>query len=102
MSPQVVEVDVLECRYVGALEDHGAGMAGEEVDFSSAKVGLKLKEMTSYLGIAEDEPHLFWIGELALLAKFPPHWRQYKDEEGHAYFHNHATNVTSWQHPRDG
>jgi YD repeat-containing protein len=69
---------------------------------TSAKVGVKLKEMCTYMGIGADERHLFWIAELALLAKLPPHWRQYKDEEGNAYFHNHATNVTSWTHPRDG
>ena len=84
------------------LRKAGEMAESDDVNFSNAKVGLKLKEMTSYMGIAEDEPHLFWIAELALLAKLPPHWRQYKDEEGHAYFHNHATNVTSWQHPRDG
>ena len=114
-------------------------------DFSSHKVGLKLKDMCAYMGISDDERHLFWVAELALLAKLPPYWKQvfatcvppvsacsssastylrttgwhlavplycvtkrlklcrlqYKDEEGHAYFHNHATNVTSWTHPRD-
>ena len=78
-----------------AAHGHAVGGAG-------AKVGLKIKDMSAYLGIGDEEKHLFWVAELALLAKLPPHWQQYKDEEGHAYFHNHATNVTSWTHPRDG
>ena len=48
----------------------------DAVDFSSAKVGLKLKDMCAYMGVAEDETHLFWVAELALLAKLPPHWKQ--------------------------
>jgi len=54
-----------------------------------------------YLRIEASERHLYWVAELALLAQLPPHWKEYKDEEGHAYFHNHVTNVTSWTHPRD-
>ena len=45
-------------------------------DFSSHKVGLKLKDMCAYMGISDDERHLFWVAELALLAKLPPYWKQ--------------------------
>lgn len=45
-------------------------------DFSSNKVGLKLKDMCAYMGISDDERHLFWVAELALLAKLPPYWKQ--------------------------
>ncbi|EKX46469.1 hypothetical protein GUITHDRAFT_70577, partial [Guillardia theta CCMP2712] len=57
--------------------------------------------MCDYLGISHAETNYFWIAELALLARLPPNWKTYKDPEGHAYFHNHATGVTSWTHPRD-
>ncbi len=61
----------------------------------------KMLSMCEYLGIEEREKLLFWIAEMALLAKLPAHWKEYKDDEGHAYFHNHTTGTTSWTHPRD-
>ena len=64
-------------------------------------VSKKLSSMCEYLGIEEREKKMYWIAELALLAKLPAHWKEYKAEEGHAYFHNHVTGATSWSHPRD-
>jgi hypothetical protein len=68
---------------------------------SADPISKKMASMCEYLGIEERERKLYWIAELALLAKLPAHWKEYKDEDGHAYFHNHATGATSWSHPRD-
>ena len=48
-----------------------------------ALVARRLGDMCNYLGIGEDENHLFWIAEMALVAKLPPYWKEYKDKEGH-------------------
>jgi hypothetical protein len=48
-----------------------------------ALVARRLGDMCNYLGIGENESHLFWIAEMALVAKLPPYWKEYKDKEGH-------------------
>jgi hypothetical protein len=76
-------------------------MSAETATESTDLLSKKMLSMCEYLEIEEREKQLFWIAEMALLAKLPTHWKEYKDDEGHAYFHNHITGTTSWTHPRD-
>jgi hypothetical protein len=48
-----------------------------------ALVNKRLADMCSYMGIMPTEKHLFWIAQMALVAKLPPYWKEYKDAEGH-------------------
>ena len=49
-----------------AAHGHAVGGAG-------AKVGLKIKDMSAYLGIGDEEKHLFWVAELGVRVREPVH-----------------------------
>jgi len=55
-----------------------------------------------YLGInIEEENHLLWIAQEAVMAPLPLEWESYTDEKGQLYYHHRAIKHTTFGHPLD-
>jgi len=62
----------------------------------------EVEEYASYLGFdLEADPDLLYIAEWALTAPVPEGWTVHLDGEGHEFFHNAATAVSTYEHPMD-
>jgi hypothetical protein len=62
----------------------------------------EIEQFASYLGMQpQEDSHLLWIAEAAVLSPVPAGWQQYSTEDGFAYFHSIDTGETSWEHPTD-
>lgn len=58
--------------------------------------------LSRYLGIdVEEDADLLYIAEWALTAPVPEGWTVHLDTEGHEFFHNAATNQSTYEHPMD-
>ena len=75
----------------GAVEDGPAPPTLDEI-FDYAR----------YLGLDLAMDHdLLWIAEEALCAPLPQGWTEHTDSEDNIYFHNQASDVSSYEHPMD-
>mmetsp|Transcript_40300 Transcript_40300/g.104457 ORF Transcript_40300/g.104457 Transcript_40300/m.104457 type:complete len:339 (-) Transcript_40300:548-1564(-) len=79
------------------VEEHTA-----DVQSGGGHANEHLLEYAKFIGIDPDiEPDLMWIAQEGLVAPLPDGWSEYTDHQGHQYYYNHNTGVSTWEHPLD-
>mmetsp|Transcript_23063 Transcript_23063/g.37549 ORF Transcript_23063/g.37549 Transcript_23063/m.37549 type:complete len:375 (-) Transcript_23063:153-1277(-) len=85
-----------------------------EVDSSLSESDLETADLRSFdpdmseygksLGVTQEDqgnPDILWVVHQAFHSPLPGSWTEHVDAEDRMYYHNSATDVSTWNHPMD-